>query len=145
MPAASRLQSNLRDIDNKFSKFSEEVYEPFIAEVADEIEAEIKVDPVTEAFGCLDVRNFPSRKANLGEFGDSDIKILINHFGFPKEGQNPSTSRINRADPKIDKNTTKQEYEVFKEVAFDIFAKRKHKLTLELERLRKLIKTTLQT
>ena len=69
----------------------------------------------------------------------------MKHFGEPKEAINPATFRLNRADPKIDKNTTVQEYQLFKETAFEIFSKRKEKLNRKIGSTSKLIKSTLQT
>ena len=145
LPAASRLRSNSQVIHDPFENFENSVFKPFIVEVADEIEREIKVDPVTQAFQCLDVRRFPKSKEHLKHFGEDDLQILTVHFGEPQEARNPSTLINNRADPKIDKNTTKQEYKMFKEVAYEINVKRTLKLEQNLEKLSKKVKTTLQT
>ena len=144
LPAASRLRSSSKSSNDPFDEFLDNIYKPFITEVANEIEKEIKVDPVTGAFQCLDVRKFPKSKKDLMIFGKGDIKILISHFGEPQEALNPSTLRNNRADPKVDKNTTEQEYEMFKEVAFDMFGKRKMKIEQQIISLSKQIKSTLR-
>ena len=121
LPAASRLRSCSEYSSKMFDDFTENIYKKFVSEVADEIESVIKVDPVTQAFGCLDIRKFPIKSEDLDLFGEDDIRTLAKHFGEPKEAINPATFRLNRADPKIDKNTTVQEYELFKETAFEIF------------------------
>lgn len=122
LPAASRLRSSSEYSRKMFERCTNNIYKPFITEVDDEIEAEIKVDPITQAFGCLDVRKFPSRIEELEVFGEEDINILVKHFGEPKEAHHQATFRINRVDPKIDKNTSFQEYKLYKEAAFEIFA-----------------------
>ena len=78
-------------------------------------------------------------------FGEDDIRILVKHFGEPKEAIHPATFRLNRADPKIDKNTAVHEYQLFKKTAFEMFAKRKEKLNGMIRSKTKLIKSTLQT
>ena len=60
LPAASRLRSGSEYSSKIFEDFTENIYKHFISKVADEIESVIKVDPVTQAFGCLDVRKFPN-------------------------------------------------------------------------------------
>ena len=145
LPAASRLRSCSEYSSQMFDDFTENIYKQFVSEVADEIESVIKVDPVTQAFGCLDIRKFPVKSEDLDLFGEDDIRTLVKHFGEPKEAINPATFRLNRADPKIDKNTTVQEYQLFKETAFEIFSKRKEKLNRKIGSTSKLIKSTLQT
>ena len=145
LPATSRLRSGSEFSSEMFEDFTENIYKHFISEVADEIEAVIKVDPVTQAFGCLDVRKFPKKLEDLDLFGEDDIRILVKHFGEPKEAIHPATFRLNRADPKIDKNTAVHEYQLFKKTAFEMFAKRKEKLNGMIRSKTKLIKSTLQT
>ena len=69
LPATSRLRSGSEFSSEMFEDFTENIYKHFISEVADEIEAVIKVDPVTQAFGCLDVRKFPKKLEDLDLFG----------------------------------------------------------------------------
>ena len=147
LPSSSRLRtsSQVDAVSDPFKKFQTDVFNPFVTEVANSIEQEIKVDPVTKAFQCLDVRKFPLEKDDLREFGKGDLSVLKDHFGEPQEAKNPSTLRKNRADPKIDKNAIEYEYEIFKEAAYDIYEKRKFKIELRIESVSKLIKTTLQT
>ena len=142
LPAASRLRSSSVYSTKMFDDFTNNIYKHFISEVADEIESVIKVDPVTQAFGCLDARKFPNKLEDLDLFGEDDIRILVKHFGEPKEANHPATFRLNRADPKIDKNTAVQEYQLFKETAFSIFAKRKENLNLKIGSKSRLIEST---
>ena len=57
LPSSSRLRtsSQVDAVSDPFKKFQTDVFNPFVTEVADSIEQEIKVDPVTKAFQCLDV------------------------------------------------------------------------------------------
>jgi len=143
LPLASRLRSNGSNADI-FEAFTENIYKPFISEIAEEIEARIQVDPVTQAFGCLDVRKFPVSTQELTSFGLRDISVLIQHFGEAKEATNPSSKRNNRADPLIDKNTTLQEYLIFKEVAYEIYNKRKEEIHLKINTLTKTVRALLK-
>ena len=144
LPTVSRLRSNNGDNARVFQTFTEKIYKPFISEVAEEVESEIQVDPVTEALGCLDVRKFPARMEDLANFGVNAIQTLIQHFGEPREASNPSSQRNNRADPLIDKNATLQEFTVFKEVAYELRAKRVEEINLKIQKLSLEIKNTLK-
>ena len=145
LPAASRLrgssgEASLREV---FFSFKKSVYQPFILEMAEEIETKIKVDPVSEAFLCLDVRAFPSNKKDLPSFGIKQINVLVNHFGNPAEASHPQTLRRNRSDPKIDITATKEEFEIFKQVAFDLNFKKSSDIKLKVYQLKKRLKSTL--
>ena len=146
LPAASRLRnsSQSRSVDDQFLEFEESVYKPFIAEIANEIEDKIKVDPVSAAFICLDVRCFPNVKEELSAFGLKEIEILVKHFGEPQEAQHPQTLRNNRADPKINKVEVLEEYKIYRSVVFDENMKISVELKFRIQQLKKKLKTTLR-
>ena len=135
-------QSSDEDI---FSEFKRNIYKPFIIELAAEIENKIQVDPVSAAFVCLDVRSFPSIKSELPGFGQDDLQTLISHFGEPEEAVHPKTMRRNKADPKISKVETLEEYKIFKTTVFDLNCQRSSELKLKIYRLNQKLKTTLKT
>jgi hypothetical protein len=147
LPAASRLRNSTQETSfkKKFSEFKRSVYKPFILEIATEIESRIKVDPVSAAFACLDVRYFPKLKSDLLLHGKTDIQILINHFGEPEEASHPKTLRNNRADPKIDKLEILEEFEIFKTTVFDLNSQHTSELKLKIYMLKQKLKTTLKT
>ena len=147
LPAASRLRnsSEVDRIEDQFENFKRSVQQPFVLEVADEIEAKIQVDPVSAAFKCLDVRYLPKVKSDLPLHGIEDIKTLIKHFGQAKEATHPKTLRRNRCDPKIIKNETLQEFEIFKTTAFEINCQRSVDLKQKLIHLKKKLASTLTT
>ena len=61
LPIESRLRSCSRKNDPEiiFNNFQTSVYSPFILEIADDIEESLSIDPVSLAFNCLHVKNFP--------------------------------------------------------------------------------------
>ena len=126
LPIASRLRNSSQETSSlaTFNNFKKSVYKPFVAEIADEIEAKIIIDPVSSALKCLDVKYFPTVKSALPKFGLEDLDTLTEHFGEAREEMHPKTKRLNRSAPKISRNDAVAEYEVFKTVVFDLNVQR---------------------
>ena len=145
LPAATRLRnsSQRKNPQLQFEEFRRSVQKPFVTEIAEEIATKIRLDPVSAALQCLDVSHFPRERAGLAMHGVTDIKILCDHFGEPMEARHPQTMRRNRCDPKIDKNETVQEYEVFKVTSFDINSKRSAEVEYKISQLRRKLAGTL--
>ena len=145
LPIAScmRTSSQQTTPGEMLEEFKINIYKPFIMEIAEEIDANIRIDPVSAAFKCLDVKYFPSVKADLSNYGLEDMRRLIEHFGEVREESHPKTRRSNRSDPKIDKHETLKEYEIYKMAAFDINCERNKKLKQKLHSLQSKLKTTL--
>ena len=78
--------------------------------------------------------------------GLEQLSTLIQHYGNAQEAMNPSSSRINRTDPKINKNAAMQEYQIFKEEAFSIRNKwvtdKREKLAAIGSQLKSLLRTS---
>ena len=71
LPAAARLRNRSQEdnLEKTFLEYKTSVQQPFVSEIATEIEEKICLDPVTSALRCLDVRHFPSSKSDLKNFG----------------------------------------------------------------------------
>ena len=147
LPAASRLRnSSQRNTHaDMFEEFKQSVYEPFIEEIASEIEFTIAIDPVSAAFRCLYARFYPKTEADLALFGVEDMQVLTGHFGEAKEGVHPKTKKVNRCDPKVSKNEAMQEFEIYKKTVFDVNSMRTVKLNNKIMLLNKKLATTLTT
>ena len=143
LPAASRLRNNSQR--NTHADFKQSDYEPFIDEIASEIESTIAIDPVSAAFRCLDVRFYPNTKSDLALFGVEDMQVLTEHFGEAKEGVHPKTKKVHRCDPKISKNEAMQEFENYKKTAFDVNSERTVKMNNKITFQKKKLGTTLTT
>ena len=146
LPAASRLRNSSQTNEPQalFMHFKRSVQEPFVKEITSEIMSRIKLDPITAAFRCLDSRHFPKVKSELPKFGKQDIKILVNHYGEANEARHPKTLRNNRCDPKINKNETLEEFDIFKTTIFEINATRSADLKQQIYNLKKKLMTTLK-
>ena len=83
----------------------------------------------------MDVKNFPLKKSDLATFGKEDISTLCDHYGIVKSCSHPKSLRINRADPKISKNDTLVEYELFKTTMFDFNAQRTRCIKENIEKI----------
>ena len=145
LPAAARLRNRSQEdnLEKTFLEYKTSVQQPFVSEIATEIEEKICLDPVTSALRCLDVRHFPSSKSDLTNFGKDSMRKLCDHFGQPMVGIHPQTKVRNYCDPKINKYETQEEYEVFKVLAFEINLEKNTKLRKEIRILKENLKRTL--
>ena len=145
LPIASRLRnsSNENPPEVKLEEFKEKVYKPFILEIAEEIAANIQIDPVSAAFTCLSPKYFPHMKSALSSYGLEDMKTLTEYYGVAREEMHPKTLRLNRSDPQINGQEALQEYEVYKTIAFDINYERNVQIKSKIGLLQNKLKTTL--
>ena len=137
----SRSRRDATDTDDTeavFDSFREEIFVPFATEMAENIELSLQTNPVCEAFGCLDVRNFPAQKDDINSFGEDDLDVLIKWYGAVQTGVYPgSKSQVSRADPLINTNEIKMEYKRYKTIMSEEhkeFLKRRRKNIEIIER-----------
>ena len=97
-----RIATDTEDCKAVFDNFKDEIFAPFAEEMAENIRAALELDPVCEAFACLDVKNFPKSEADLDNFGREDLEVLISWYGAVKHGEYSSDSvQVSSADPVI--------------------------------------------
>ena len=94
---------------------------PFIEDLANQIETNLSIHPVCQAFSCLDPKNFP--EDNIPEFGMNEMEVLKAHYGGVKEGKHPITGHINRQDPKISNVEVDAEYDMYKMIVCELNSK----------------------
>ena len=101
----------IEDVEAVFEGFRGEVLEPFAKEMATNLELSLEVDPVCEAFGCLDVRNFPKSEADVDTFGEDDLETIIGWYGDAKKSVYPEDEEQSfTTDPVISSEETQVEY-----------------------------------
>ena len=143
-PAASsvrRRRDALHSSDKKavFEDFQEDVFKPFAMEMADNIEQSLTINPVCQAFACLDIRNFPISDDDLEKHGEENLETLISWYGVSRKGVFPVTDEEQSyfVDPKVSASETRKEYKTFKKAVkldFFKFEKEKKKSIEEHER-----------
>ena len=112
-----RVATDSEDVQAVFESFREEVFEPFAEEMAANVEKSLEVDPVSKAFACIDVKNFPDSEADLQLFGEDDLEMLIGWYGAVKRGVYPSdVEQVSTVDPIIHPEETRVEYKSFKKL-----------------------------
>ena len=110
-----RVVTDNEDCKAVFDNFKDEIFAPFAEEMAENIRAALELDPVCEAFACLDVKNFPKTEADLDNFGREDLEVLISWYGAVKHGEYPGDSvQVSSADPVINPEETRAEFQRFK-------------------------------
>ena len=82
----------------------------------------LEVDPVCQAFSCLDVRTFPENEKDLAGYGNEDLLRLIGWYGAGKQALSPDSlnNQVIMADPKVDPVGTKEEYSTYKALAVSL-------------------------
>ena len=107
----------IEDVEAVFEGFRGEVLEPFAKEMATNLELSLEVDPVCEAFGCLDVRNFPKSEADVDTFGEDDLETIIGWYGDAKKSVYPEDEEQSfTTDPVLSSEETKVEYNSYKKL-----------------------------
>ena len=128
--AGSTRRRSARDSTDKnavFEAFQSEVFQPFAQKMAENIEQALEIDPICQAFSCLDSRNFPVKKQDLDAFGEEEISVLTEWYGRPRQGEFPANEdgeeQISTTDPKINPAEAKLEFQTYKELIFKLKAK----------------------
>ena len=100
-----------------FDSFKASVFAPFAKDMADNLAASLEIDPICQAFQCLDPRFFPSQ--NLDDFGKEDLGILCDWYGTNRRGtfpsEDPSQNESFVASPLIEVAAIEQEYQLYKD------------------------------
>ena len=119
--------------DKLFEDFLEDTFQPFANDLAENLSASLTTDPVSQAFSCLDSRNFVGKSVPV-TFGEEGLDKLIEWYGNAQESDFPGlNSQKNRTDQKINPNETRIEYSIFKQL-----------MTLENEKSEKLKTKTIR-
>ena len=85
LPVATRLRNAVKrgKLNLMFIQFKQDVFVPFIEDLVNQIETNLSIHPVCQAFSCLDPKNF--QEDNIPEFGMNEMEVLKAHYGGVKQ------------------------------------------------------------
>ena len=137
-------RSNISDVET-FNTFKQSVHDPFLNDIANEIQLKIKPSPISAAFKCLDLKLLPHDSSKLTEHGLIELEDLVNHFGHGRSSTHPLSGKQCSADAQIDRVSTYPEYETYKRLAFGFREKKNTEIYEKIEGLNRKIAQTLRT